>query len=473
LADEAPQAAARDHTRTGAALRPASVVTDVSNAPAPRWSLRSLAGAMTVLLILGGGLMWLRHEEAPPTPSSAVTSPTSKPEQADEASWRSPLLARTKVNEAALAERGLYAVAVLPFVFEDAADDDHRELADRLASGLIADLSRAHLIRVIAWHTMRQYTGKTGDVAAIGAELGTRYVVEGNLHRYKSELLVNVALIDARNRLQVWSDRFERPFDDAMAMTHDISRALARRLQLGVLTDLGRPDGAIGRRDEAVERLLAKGWTAFMQSVSAGVPGPAETYFSRALAKDPQNVSALAGLAAHDTVVAGFRPDLQEARLTRARELLAKAIEKAPFSSLPRYYLGRVYKLSGNLAAARGEFLQAVELNPSYAPAYAEIGQLAGLSGQFDEGLSYIQYAFRLSPRDPAAAAWSVFAGQIEIERGNLPAAISWLERAATLSPRSAMAHAYLAAAHALAGHQSEAAGHVAKVQQIAPGLTG
>jgi DNA-binding SARP family transcriptional activator/TolB-like protein len=470
----------RDETRTfGASLHDSTDDDAVHAIPAgaPRaWMLRLIpGGAIAVSLIVVGGLILLPRGEMAPsrTPLSQVPNQSHDSKNPAQPSWRSPLLADAKPDAAALGTQGVYAVAVLPFLVDDVATDQDRDLAARISSDLISDLSRARLIRVISWHTMRQYTGHTGDIAAIGAELGTRYVIEGSLRRQKSSLHVRVALVDARDRLQVWSDGFERDIDDGGAIPDDISRALARRLQMGVLADQGREAARGDGRDHAVAHLLSKGWSAFMQSVSSGTAGPAEAYFSEVLAKDPENASALSGLGAYHTIVAGLRPDRQHSHLVQAQDLLTRAIAKAPFESLPRYYLGRVHKLTGNLTAARELFQQTLELNPSYAPAYAEIGQLIGLSGNFEEGLQHIQYAFRLSPRDPGAALWSLFAGQIAIEQGKDREAIDWLERAVALSPRNSMAQAFLAAAYALAGQESEAAAHVAEVHKVAPSLTG
>jgi TolB-like protein len=112
------------------------------------------------------------------------------------------IVAGVTVDKAALAALGYSAVVVLPFTISDAADGgSDKRVADRITDGLINDLSRIPPPRVIARQTSRLYEGRPIDVAAIGAELGVRYVVEGNVQFQKPKLRINVSLVDATTRL--------------------------------------------------------------------------------------------------------------------------------------------------------------------------------------------------------------------------------------------------------------------------------
>ena len=64
--------------------------------------------------------------------------------------------------------------------------------------------------------------------------------------------------------------------------------------------------------------------------------------------------------------------------------------------------------------------------------------------------MDHVRYAIRLSPKDSSLGLFSLLPGKIEIERGNDEVAIDWFKRAVTLAPRSAVNHAFLAAALAL-----------------------
>jgi DNA-binding SARP family transcriptional activator/TolB-like protein/Tfp pilus assembly protein PilF len=391
-----------------------------------------------------------------------------------EASWRSPLSSSSaKIDMSAIEAKGLYAVAVMPFAIEESNGEDDRILAERIARSLVENLSRSSGLRVISWSTSRQYGGRPIDVVAIGAELGTRYIIEGSIRRQKTRLRVSVALVDARNRLQVWSDLFERDLHESSTVQEEITRGLARRLQVNVV-EVGAQSGyPAGQHDPTTGELIAKGWAAFLKSASSGSAAAAKSFFERALAGDPHNVSALTGLGAYHTRAAGYQIDADRVtHLKQAKRLLTEAIEKAPSFCLPPFFLGRIHKMHGDYSGARELLAKALALNPSFAAAYAEIGQLIGLLGNLEEGMDHIRYAMRLSPRDPAMTIWQLYAGQLTLEQGKVQEAIDWLERAVAFSPKIAIYRAFLAAAYAENGNAAGAAAQVAEVRKLAPWLT-
>jgi tetratricopeptide (TPR) repeat protein len=118
------------------------------------------------------------------------------------------------------------------------------------------------------------------------------------------------------------------------------------------------------------------------------------------------------------------------------------------------------------------DFLSAIEFHPSFAVAYAQVGYTFYRLGEYDRGLEYIQYAMRLSPRDPGLGAWSYMAGMIELERGNNVAAFAWLDRSVTLIPRDILARLALAAVLIHRGEAAAAHRQVEELAGIAPWLT-
>src|SRR4029077_20211417 len=102
-------------------------------------------------------------------------------------------------------------------------------------SGLIADvmtdditnmLSRVPGFRVISRQTSNSYRGQRVDAATLGAELGIRYVLEGEVSTRGDSLTVNAELIDTRSRLRVWSARFDRAGADRLAIEDGIVNSL-------------------------------------------------------------------------------------------------------------------------------------------------------------------------------------------------------------------------------------------------------
>ncbi len=77
---------------------------------------------------------------------------------------------------------------------------DLTALAEGLTEDIVTGLSRFSYLRVIARGSTAKYSGESGDVRAIGKELGARYVMEGSLRQAGTKLRLAVQLVDASLR---------------------------------------------------------------------------------------------------------------------------------------------------------------------------------------------------------------------------------------------------------------------------------
>ena len=107
-------------------------------------------------------------------------------------------------------EKGITAIAVLPFLSYGDTAGSMQAAAEMVTDNLTNTLSHAPGLRVISRQTMQSYRGQPIDIAAIGAELGVRYILEGSLRMHGDKLRVNVELVDPVTRLPVWSARIEK-----------------------------------------------------------------------------------------------------------------------------------------------------------------------------------------------------------------------------------------------------------------------
>jgi len=369
-----------------------------------------------------------------------------------------------------LAAKGLCSIAVLPFTAtaEDAGQE--RPLAERITDDLINDLTRAGSLQVISRQTSDLYRNRPVDIAAVGSQLGARYVVVGSIHSEAARLRINVELVDAATRVQAWTTRIERNKSELPAAADEIAWGITRQLHVGVTMAEDRRSPDERSRDPQIGELLAKGWAIILRHNVTATTVAAEDYFSEVLRRDPDNLSATIGLGAHYVIsVSNLYVRDTERYLSRADELLAKAIDRNPHSSQAYYFLGILQKTRSQAEAALRSFSTALELSPSNAPASAQVGSVLASLGRANEAMEYIHRAIRLSAQDPALGRWDMFGGQIELELGHDEAAIEWLLRAVTLNPRNVRAHAFLAAAYELAGKRTSAVDHALQVRRLAP----
>ena len=377
--------------------------------------------------------------------------------------WRSPGDARADVTA-----KGIIPLLVLPFTASGEGAADARLLAAMITDDLTNVLSRAPTFRVISRQTARRLMAQPIDIAALGAELQVRYVLEGSLRLQDGRLRVNVELIDPTTRLSVWTGRVDRTDTERRGIEDEIVARLAREMQFEILPIESKRRAA----DDDVDALVYRGWATLSEPNQDGYER-ARLLFEDALARDPDNLSATIGLGAYHARMGAqvYDTDARGHRV-KAEHILREAVRRDPRSSDAEFYLGLSLNLLPTLPEALQHFARAIALDPSNASAHGQIGNGLIRSGQLHEGLAHVRYAMRLSPRDPIMPIWLEFAGNAELELRNYPAAIALFTRSTELNSDYPRSWAGLVAAHALAGNREEAQRYAERLKSFAPMLS-
>jgi DNA-binding winged helix-turn-helix (wHTH) protein/TolB-like protein len=373
-------------------------------------------------------------------------------------------------NKAALRVPAL--IGVLPFEPLDASPET-RTMAALLSDDFVNALARVSPLQVVSRLASRPKEGRPQDVAAVGAELAVGYLLDGAVRIEQDRLHLNVELIDARSGLQIWSQQFERGPADSGVTRQDIVRGLCRVLEVAMVDLNNRLVAARPPHERNIQEMVAAGWGALYGTTASNTFPQAEAAFREALKRDPDQISAMLGLAAHHIIAVGnlVVPE-REPYLAQADELLDRILIREPGLSAPYYYRGLLQKLRGELQPALTSFERSVAIDPSFAPAYGQIGQVLTSLGRPAEGLEQIRYAMRLSPEDPTMPSWDIFAGQAELELGHDAEGLQWLLRAVALSPGSRYGIGSLAAAYALIGDHANAELYAAKFKALTKGVS-
>ena len=125
------------------------------------------------------------------------------------------------------------SIAVLPFNnFGGLPQEDY--FSDGISEDIITELSRFSELFVIARNSSFQYNGKSADIRQIGRELGVRYVLEGSVRRDASRVRITAQLIDAETRMHLWAERYDRSFEDALAVQDEVARQIVSVLAIQV-----------------------------------------------------------------------------------------------------------------------------------------------------------------------------------------------------------------------------------------------
>jgi TolB-like protein/class 3 adenylate cyclase len=347
------------------------------------------------------------------------------------------------------------SIVVLPFA-NIGGDPEQEYFVDGVTESLTTDLSRITGSFVIARNTAFTYKGKPIDVKQIGRELNVRYVLEGSVQRGGNRMRVNVQLVDAESATHLWAERFDRPMADLLDMQDEVVAQLANVLS-AQLTAVEARRAEQSLHPDSMD-LYFQGLAWFYKGPTSENLAPARGFFERALALDPGNVDALVWIATAD-IVSGpalFSVD-RAARLAAAEAAASKALSLAPDHAAAHWSMGAVKNFTNHTSEAIAEFERALVLDRNNAVAHGHIGLAKIFFGRAEETEAHIQEALRLSPRDPLAYTWAVFAGMAKLHLGKDEEAAAWLRRSIEFNRNYSTAHFYLAASLAQRGKLDDA----------------
>jgi len=165
--------------------------------------------------------------------------------------------------------------------------------------------------------------------------------------------------------------------------------------------------------------------------------------------------------------------------LTEAERYFRKAMELDPTFALAYAGLAETLAVSVDYTdAPRAATLQraqvaadaALKLDPALADAWASAGLIADNSEQDDRAQELYRRAIELNPGHPMALKWY---GQLLVGRGNIDEGMTYLERAAGVDPLSAVIQINLGQALEAQGRFDDAAGRYRRAIEIDPLMPG
>ena len=365
------------------------------------------------------------------------------------------------------------SIVVLPFgnLSGDPAQD---YFADGITENLTTELSRIHDSFVIARNTAFTFKGKNVDAKEIGKELGVRYVLEGSVQRDQNRVRVNAQLIDTESGAHLWAERFEEDVADLFKLQDQIVARLANTLGY----ELVKAEAAKGARstnpdaNDLVIRGLALTNEQNLQH-SKDRNNAARTLFEQALAIDPNNAAAIAGVGEtyfNEFLFGWGKPDTDyDAKILG---LADRAIALAPDYDRPYGFKSVYLSVSHRFDEAVSAANAGLAVNPNNSNLYLARGSPEVALGRFDEAKSDLQRAIRLSPHDPLKTILDTNLGDIEIGAGRPEAAIVEYRKALDAGDRTYWIYANLAASYGLLGKMDEAKPFVAETLRANPSFT-
>jgi transcriptional activator of cad operon len=146
---------------------------------------------------------------------------------------------RANNPSSAVAAQSEKSIAVLPFL--DLTEGmKEEEFADGMTEELIDKLSKISGLHVPAPTAAFYFKGKQIPVAEIARTLGVVYVLDGSVRKSSGRLRVAARLIRADSGYVIWTETYDRPFDDVIMVQDDIAGEVTKALKSSISGGVGR-----------------------------------------------------------------------------------------------------------------------------------------------------------------------------------------------------------------------------------------
>ncbi len=291
-------------------------------------------------------------------------------------------------NSLGLVEEQHKSIAVL--AFEDMSPGKDQEyFSDGISEEILNLLAKIQGIKVISRTSSFSFKGKETTTTEIGKILQVKYLLEGSVRKSSNMLRITAQLINVEDGAHLWSETYDREFDDIFKIQDEIAFKVTQQLKATLI-------------DDAVKSVMAN----------------VEAYNLYLQAK--QN----------------YIQSSKEANIN-AEELLRQSIALDSNYAPAWVLLGRIYYQSGlnfqNRTASEAIALgieaieKSLELDPENALSYLYLAKLQNSNWDFKNSALNLQKAFELDPEnvDVLSSSSSVGFPSIKKQISNLQKAIA------------------------------------------------
>jgi TolB-like protein len=351
----------------------------------------------------------------PPTPGPAAAPPPST----------------IGASTGASTGRGLPTLAVLPFVNRSPEPGDE-VFADGMVEDVIAALSVSGGLKVLASSATARYRRGTTDLAAVGRELGARYILEGNIRRAGANLRVTCQLVEPQDGAILWTQRFDRPLAELAELQEELVTELAGRL--GVQLERLEMERALRKPgDLTAWEAVIRSTAAWRQiGLNAAARAVEEAQAACKLAPDFGLArAALAHALGTFSLWSSGIPKLDQQAVDNADRALALD----PHNPGVIWRAGRGYWSAGRPKEGRRVLEKGVAAYPNIADLHHSLGMVYCTLGLSEEALQQFAMGDALAPQSVTEYLYWTHRAYANLSAGHDAAANEAVNRALDLSP--------------------------------------
>ena len=363
---------------------------------------------------------------------------------------------------------GAPSLAVLPFTNRSGLPEDE-VFAIGMVEDVIDALSQGVNVRVLSSSaTARFAAGATPDVAALGQQLGVRYLLEGNVRRVGESLRVTAQLVEAAGGEILWTQKFDQPLAELAALQETLVREVAANLgtnvyRLEMARALRKPS------DLTAWECCTRAMSAYRQ-YNSEVLQTVVTEAQRAITIAPDYAlghAVLAGglvLQKYDFGISDFNPQM--------RWHIDRALALDPENAAVLGWICGALTYFGLPQEGLRHGIRAIQLSPGFSFAHFGCAVASSHLNRIDEALAYLVNFRRLEPGshlEYLALGWE---GLAHARNGDWRTAEQSIDRGLALAPEVAFLWYEKAIYAGQQGRSTAAHEAMIKVRQLEPAVT-
>ena len=350
---------------------------------------------LSLLLVVGGGLLWKFAPGATDHAMAAATQPAS----AAEAKPAAAIPAKS--------------IAVLPF--ENLSEDKgNAYFASGMQDLILTKLADIGELKVISRTSTMKYASRPDDLKVIARQLGVATILEGSVQKAGGQVLINVQLIDANTDSHLWAESYTRDLKNIFGVEGEVAGKIATALKAKLSpAEAEQLATSLSADPVANDLFLRAEYIANRgrQNLDATTYNQVVSLYRQAITKAPGFALARARLSRFEGfIVVNFLVEFLEGETTRhlvadARSQAEQALALAPGLIEAQLAIGYSdYYGRGDYAAALSTFEAVLKARPNDADVLAAMGYVLRRQGRFEEAIAALQRAFERNPRDSRLA---------------------------------------------------------------------
>ena len=360
----------------------------------------------------------------------------------------------TPSDEIVVTDSSKLSIAVLPFENRSNRSEDEF-FTEGIHDDLLTTMANIGSMKVISRTSVMEYKDTTKKIPEIAKELGVANILEGGIQRSGNQVRINVQLIDADTDEHLWAEIYDRQLtaENLFAIQSEVSQAIAGALHATLSPEESQRIKTVPTESlEAYESYLLgrQRWTTRTAESTA----EAVELFLKAIDLDSEYAEAWAGLGdayRHQVSYGGLSRSVQ---LPKAEKAINRALAIDKDLAEGHAALGGLMSQLGRGEEAVYHLERAIELNPSYSPAYNWMALTLRGGGQLEEANEMLERGLEI---DPLSAVLRANLGYNKIDFGQYAKGVEIFKRLTETHPDSAFGYRGLTRSQMMQGRYDQA----------------